>query len=230
MTRLSEDGSGTNEVKRDLSPFRVDCKPVHDNERFVYFQESAILDGKHFGRLDLGTMAFETLADAPRGFDWRNGFFTDGSVFCFDEYNRAMRYDCVRGVWSETSLSNAGKGMVAHPWQNGRVIELMGDGSVREVRVADERVVKMYASRYGKIGEWPEMLALCAPDGAFFLLVCDGYGKQPWRVFSSAADSWTETAWPTTGALSSTAFFDAPTQSVFYHMRSDDEWTCVVIV
>ena len=70
VTRLSEDGSGTNEVKRYLIPFRVLCKPVFDSERFVYFQANR---GKQFGRLDLDTMAFETLADAPRDFGgWWN--------------------------------------------------------------------------------------------------------------------------------------------------------------
>ena len=173
-------------------------------------------------------MAFERLADALRDFGWWNGFFMDGSVFCFDKKDkRTMRYDCARGVWSETSLSIAGWSMVPHPWQNGRVIELMGDGSVREVCVADGRVVKTYTAKYGWIGLYPEMLALCAPDGAFFLLVCDGYGEQPWRVFLSATDSWTETAWPTTGAQSSTAFFDAATQRVYFHINRKDTWTCV---
>ena len=99
--------------KFGVLPFEVRCKPVFDNERFVYFQASW---GKQFGRLDLDAMAFETLAEAM-----------------------------------------------------------------------------MYASRYGMIKGWqPEMLALCAPDGAFFLLVCDGEGKQPWKIFSSATDSWTD--------------------------------------
>ena len=184
---------------------------------------------KMFGRLDLDTMAFEMLADAPRDFGGRNGFFMDGSVFCFDKDGNAMRYHCASGAWSETSLSIAGWCMVPHPWQNGRVIELMWDGSVLEVRVADGRVVKTYTSKYGEIEGRPEMLAVCAPDGAFFLLVCDGWKKQPWRVFSSATDSWTETDWPTTREESSTAFFDAATQSVFYHINEKDNWTAVTL-
>ena len=105
----------------------------------------------------------------------------------------------------------------------------MRDGSVREVRVADGRVVKTYTSMYGKIGWQPEMLAVCAPDGAFFLLVCDGWNDQPWRVFSSATDSWTETVWPTTGTKSSTAFFDPATQRVYYHINGKDNWASVTI-
>ena len=140
-----------------------------------------------------------------------------------------MRYDCASGSWNQTLMSISGKCMVPHPWQNGRVIELMDDGSVREVRVADGRVVKTYTSKYGEIG-WnskPEMLAVCAPDGAFFLLVCNGY--KPWRVFSSATDSWTETDWPTTGTSSSAAFFDPATQSVFYHIDRQNKWTAVIV-
>ena len=81
VTRLSEDGSGTNEVMRDLIPFDVTRKPVFDTERFVYFQED---EGSKFGRLDLDSMSFKKLADAPHEFGDRNGFFMDGNVFCFD--------------------------------------------------------------------------------------------------------------------------------------------------
>ena len=175
-------------------------------------------------------MAFEMLADAPRDFGYDDGFFMDGCVFCFDRDNkRAMKYDCAAQTWSDTNLWIAGKRMVPHPWDNGRVIELMGDGSVREVRVADCRVVKVYNAKYGYIEENPEALALCAPDGAFFLLVCDGYGNQPWRVFSSKTDTWTETQWPSTGAQSNTAFLDPATKSVFYHINEQDHWTRVSI-
>ena len=93
----------------------------------------------------------------------------------------------------------------------------------------DGRVVKTYTSEYGKIIGLPEMLALCASDGAFFLLVCDGWKKQPWRVFSSATDSWTETDWPTTGAPSSTAFFDPATQSVYYHINGEEDLTSITM-
>jgi hypothetical protein len=226
ITHLNEDGSGTNEVEKDHIPFNVLCKPIFDNDRFVYFHEC---DGTRFGRLDLDTMAFEMLDDAPHHFCCRDGFFMDGCVFCFDKYNKAMKYDCTAQTWSDTNLSIAFRTMVPHPWDNGRVIELMHDGSVREVRVADGRVVKVYNAKYGDIKEYgqPEALALCAPDGAFFLLVCND--NQPWRVFSSKTDTWTETQWPSTGTVSSTAFLDPATKSAFYHINGQDHWTAIGI-
>ena len=69
------------------------------------------------------------------------------------------------------------------------------------------------------------MLGLRGAEGEFFLLACDGYEKQPWKVFSSAADTWTETDWPTTNGFTNTAFFVVETRSVYYHINGQDHWT-----
>ena len=61
----------------------------------------------------------------------------------------------------------------------------------------DGNVLKKFKSKYGKIIGYPEMLGLCGAEEEFFLLVCDGYEEQVWKVFSSATDTWTETNWPT---------------------------------
>ena len=101
--------------------------------------------------------------------------------------------------------------MTAHPWHSGCVIELMVDGSVHVVRESDGRIVKSFKSKYSFIGWHPEMLGLCDKEaGEFILLVCDGNGKekQPWRVFSSATDTWTEMDWPSTDGRTSTLFID----------------------
>ena len=223
VTRLSEDGSGTNEVLRGLLPFDSMCKPIFGSERFVYFQQES---GTKFGRVNLDTMAFEMLPDSPYLFGQTNGFFMDGSVFCFAYGNRAVRYDCAGSVWSDTTLYLNGKSMVPHPWHNGRVIELLEDGRVREVRVADTRVCRTYASKYGNtLWSTPEMLALCAPSGEFLLAVYGDRNGQPWRVFSSAADTWTDTSWKIPTSLSSTLFLDPTTTSLFYHVGDEKHWT-----
>lgn len=117
--------------------------------------------------------------------------------------------------------------MVPHPWLNGRAIELMADGSVREVCVDDGRVAKTYEAMYADIYGSVEILALCAPRGEFFLLVCYGNTKQPWRVFSSATDNWSGRHWPRTCADSNTAFFDPLSWSVYYRVEGQDNWMVV---
>ena len=90
--------------------------------------------------------------------------------------------------------------MIPHPWNDDYVIELMDDGSVRVLSISTQRIVKTFKSKYGEInGYCPEILALCDKEaGEFILLVCDGWSNQPWRVFSSATDTWTKMDWPTT--------------------------------
>ena len=191
-----------NEVKQDFIPFNVSQKPIFDNDRFVCFQKK---EGKRFGRLDIETMEFEELCHAPAGFGSDNGFYHDGFVYCFDKDNLAMKYECTTGKWHDTSLEMRGKRMIVHPWNNGTAIELMDDGSVRVVNIADRNVLKAFESKYGGIDSYPEMLGLCGAEGEFFLLVCNGGNKRPWKVFSSATDTWTETKWPSTNRRTNTA-------------------------
>ena len=173
-------------------------------------------------------MKFEELRQAPRCFSSRyDGFYHDGFVYCFDENKKAMKYECTTGKWHDTSFWIRGRRMIAHPWNNGTAIELMDDGSVRVVNIADGNVVKTFKSKYGEVGGNPEMLGLCGAEGEFFLLVCDGEKKQPWKVFSSVTDTWTQTYWPSTKGRTNAAFYDAETRSVYYHINGQDHWTCL---
>ena len=118
--------------------------------------------------------------------------------------------------------------MIPHPWHDDYLIELMDDGSVRVLSISKQRIVKTFKSKYGKICGDPEILGLCDKEaGEFILLVCDGKENQPWRVFSSASDTWTEMDWPSTNGNTSTSFIDPATGNIYYHMNEQDHWTCL---
>ena len=209
-------------MKRGIIPFNVYCKPIFDDNRSVYFQEEF---GHRFGRLDIVTMKFEELCEAPRYFGYSDGFYHDGFVYCFDKDRKAVKYECSTGKWHDTSLKMEGKRMIAHPWNNGTAIELMSDGSARVVNIADGNVLKRFKSEYGELSEYsyPEMLGLCGAEGEFFLLVCDGC--KPWKVFSSATDTWTETDWPSMNEETNTAVADA--EFDYYDNGRQIRWTCI---
>ena len=99
---------------------------------------------KRFGRLDIETLEFEELCEAPWYFgDW-DGFYHDGFVYCFDKDDKAIKYECATGKWHNTSVEMKGIRMIAHPWNNGTAIEFMSDGSVRIVNIADGKVLKTF--------------------------------------------------------------------------------------
>ena len=118
--------------------------------------------------------------------------------------------------------------MIPHPWNDDYLIELMDDGSVCVISVSKQRIVKTFKSKYGKIYGIPEILALCDEEaGEFILLVCDGFLEQPWRVFSSATDTWTEMDWPSTKGATRTSFVDPATNNIYCHINREYHWTCL---
>jgi hypothetical protein len=221
-------------VHRNVIPFNVFNRPVFDGDRFLYVQQNSF-DGnsRRFGCVDVETMVFEELPEAPRSFGWVNSFFHDGAVFAFDYGGRGMKYDVKQGVWSDASPINAENGsdarccFIEHPWDDSLVIYLAANGSVRVVRIEDGAVVKQFQSCYDGPNNRPEAVAVKAPHGEFHLLVCYGCNNCPWRVFSSATDTWTDLQWPSTGNNSSNAVFDPETMQLFYHIKGQDKWTTV---
>ena len=61
------------------------------------------------------------------------------------------------------------------------------------------------------------------------VVVCEGT-KNHWRVFSSAADTWTNLEWETTLRDSRNAFFDTVDNCMYYHVADEQFWSRVDFV
>ena len=115
---------------------------------------------------------------------------------------------------------------MAHPSDDSKVI-LIHEGRVSEISLADGAVVKQYNAVYDGWDYTPESVVVGTPDGEFVVFACNGGGKKPWRVFSSADDKWTDKKWPTTNSDARTAFYDPKHNQLYYHIDNEDKFTVV---
>ena len=114
-----------------------------------------------------------------------------------------------------------------HPWDSSLVLEYKTDGNICVRKLADFSVVHEYQDRYTNWDNVPETVVLAAPNSEFYVLACNGNNGRPWRVFSSVTGKWTDLPWPTVNTYSRTAFFDASTKQLYYHIRGETNWTIV---
>jgi len=131
VTRLSDAGHGTLEVKRNVIPFDSNVRnPIYDGSRFVYFVQAgwnngAVLCARRFGRLDLESFTFEELPSLPpEPFKCFApvfyGCYHYGVVFLADSDMHLCGYEVDKKTWRRFGIVLPLGG--GEPWKHGNLL------------------------------------------------------------------------------------------------------------
>ena len=232
VTTDFRNGEGTNSKKSRLLPFEIYVSPTYDGGDYLYVTENR---GKGFLRVHVETLEIERLPQPPESFSCHvYPVYVDGLLYAVGRNSDHMLcYNVEMKEWKKLDYSCEEDSYKCHydrhPWDSSLFVQFRVNGTIAVIKREDGSLVHTYNARYDNWNNVPETLVIAAPDGEFYAIACNGEGGNPWRVFSSKEDKWTQMTWPSVAKFSRTAFFDEETRELYYHIRGKDTWTIVTL-